>query len=67
MKSSASPSLQKPPDEGLYPCGYGRLAAGGDRVAQLIAAIEAVYGMTNAVAGGEVRHGGTPDIVAGKM
>jgi acyl-CoA reductase-like NAD-dependent aldehyde dehydrogenase len=32
-----------------------------------IAAIEAVHGMTDAVAGREVRHGGTPDIVAGKM
>ena len=46
---------------------YDRGSAGGDCVAQLIAAIKAVHGMTDAVAGREVGHGGTPDIVAGKM
>jgi len=51
------------PTEMFYDSG----SAGGDRVAQLIAPIEAVHGMTDAVAGREVRHGGTPDIVAGKM
>jgi hypothetical protein len=34
---------------------------------QLVAAIGAMHGMTDAVAGREVRHGGTPDIVAEKM
>jgi hypothetical protein len=46
---------------------YDSGSVGGDRVAQLITAIEAVHGMTDAVAGRKVRHGGMPDIVAGKM
>jgi hypothetical protein len=46
---------------------YNSCSAGGNCAAQLVAAIEAVNGMTDAVAGREVRHGGTPDIVARKM
>jgi len=42
-------------------------SGGGNRVAQLVAAIKAVNAMTDAVAGRDVRHGGIPDIVAGKM
>jgi hypothetical protein len=51
------------PTEMFYDSG----SVGGDRVAQLITAIEAVHGMTDAVAGRKVRHGGMSDIVAGKM
>jgi len=40
------------PTEMFYDSG----SAGGDRVAQLFAAIEAVDGMTDTVAGYEVRH-----------
>src|SRR5262249_14812565 len=43
------------PTEMFYDSG----SAGGDRVAQLITAIEAVHGMTDA--GLEVRHSSTPD------
>jgi hypothetical protein len=41
---------------------YDSGSAGGDRVAQLITAIEAVHGMTDVVAGCEVRPSGRPDI-----
>ena len=45
---------------------YNSGGAGGDRVASS-PRFEAVHGMTDAVAGREVRHCGMPDIVAGKM